>query len=55
MGPADKQLSVENPRQQEKKKAYRKPSVQAYGTLTEVTKSGSGTHTLASDGWHTRT
>lgn len=52
------QLSLDD-RQQEKKKPYRKPFVQVYGTLSEVTKSAPHHHVGTADnfgpGWQSRT
>jgi hypothetical protein len=57
MVPEKSQLSVEN-QQQETKKAYRKPSVQVYGNLREMTQAANRTATNHQDGgavWNTRT
>jgi len=58
MSPEERQAATEG-RHEVGKKAYRKPSVQVYGTLTEVTEAGPHNAPSNNDGvfpgWHTRT
>ena len=55
----DHQVPLENQKSEGKKKAYRKPSVQEYGTLAEITQTAAHLKTGTVDhfgpGWQART
>ena len=55
----DHQVPLENQKPDSKKKAYRKPNVQEYGTLAEITQTAAhlkkGTVDNFAPGWQTRT
>jgi len=55
----DQQVPLENQKPDEKKKVYRKPSIQEYGTLAEITQTAAhlkkGVVDNFGPGWQTRT